>query len=138
MALLFEAGAGHRIYHYGDSTIFDMRLLGELYRPTVALLGCTQPVELLLDVPGPGRFLTGEMTPDEAARVAEMLGVSIAVACHYISRTEEVDEFLELVGHHDTSGSRAAVGPEVGDTLVLDGQNWRLERPQVALHGEED
>ncbi|MFQ5426171.1 MAG: MBL fold metallo-hydrolase, partial [Gaiellales bacterium] len=43
MAFVVETEPGVRVYHYGDTSIFDMRLLGELYRPTVGLLGCSQP-----------------------------------------------------------------------------------------------
>jgi L-ascorbate metabolism protein UlaG (beta-lactamase superfamily) len=121
MAFIVETEPGVRIYHYGDTCLFDMRLIGELYRPTVGLLGCTVPRELLVRVPGPGRFLTGEMDADEAARAAEMLGVRIAVACHYLEIDAEVRRFLELVPKHDSTGDRKAVAPEVGETLVVDG-----------------
>jgi L-ascorbate metabolism protein UlaG (beta-lactamase superfamily) len=129
IAFLVETEPGVRIYHYGDTCVFDMRLIGELYRPTVGLLGCTVPRELLERVPGPGRFLTGEMDADEAARVAEMLQLRIAVACHYLERDAEVDRFLELVPRYDTTGSRQAVAPEVGETLVVDGDRFVIEAP---------
>ena len=128
MAFIFETEPGVRIYHYGDTCVFDMRLIGELYRPTVGLLGCTVPKELLERVPGPGRFLTGEMDADEAARAAEMLGLEIAVACHYLERDAEVDRFLELVPKYDSTGRRKAVAPEVGDTLVIEGDSFEIER----------
>ena len=47
LAFIVETEPGVRIYHYGDTCVFDMRLIGELYRPTVGLLGCTVPQELL-------------------------------------------------------------------------------------------
>ena len=95
----------------------------------VGLLGCTVPHELLDRVPGPGRFLTGEMDADEAARVAEMLQLKIAVACHYLERDPEVERFLELVPKYDTTGSRQAVAPDVGETLVIDGDRCRIAAP---------
>jgi L-ascorbate metabolism protein UlaG (beta-lactamase superfamily) len=128
MAFIVETEPGVRIYHYGDTCVFDMRLIGELYRPTVGLLGCTVPRELLVRVPGPGRFLTGEMDADEAARTAEMLGVRIAVACHYLEIDAEARRFVELVPKYDSTGVREAVAPEVGDTLVVDTQGYELER----------
>ena len=128
LAFIVETEPGVRIYHYGDTCVFDMRLIGELYRPTVGLLGCTVPHELLDRVPGPGRFLTGEMDADEAARVAEMLGLKLAVACHYLELDAEVERFLELVPKYDTTGARQAVAPEVGDTLVVDGDRCEIER----------
>jgi L-ascorbate metabolism protein UlaG (beta-lactamase superfamily) len=127
MAFIVETEPGVRIYHYGDTCVFDMRLIGELYRPTVGLLGCTVPRELLDRVPGPGRFLTGEMDPDEAARVAEMLALRIAVACHYLERDDEVERFLELVPKYDSTGTRQVVAPDVGETLVIDGDRYAIE-----------
>ncbi len=47
MAFIVETEPGVRIYHYGDTCIFDMRLIGELYRPTVGLLGCTAAARAL-------------------------------------------------------------------------------------------
>jgi len=118
LAYIVEPEPGLRIYHYGDTSIFDMRLIGELYRPNVGLLGCTQPVEVE-DHSGAGEELTGEMTPDEAARVAEMLGVDVAVACHYLSPNDDLDAFVEQVNFHDSTGRRVAVAPAIGSTLTL-------------------
>ena len=97
LAFIVETEPGISIYHYGDTSIFDMRLLGELYRPTVGLLGCTVPHELAHLVPGAGRIVSGEMDAVECARVAGMLGLTLAVACHYLEPDEEVRRFLELV-----------------------------------------
>ena len=117
--------AGHTGLPLWRHVRFDMRLIGELYRPTVGLLGCTLPRELSHLIPGPGRFVTGEMDPDEAARAAEMLGLELAVACHYLAPNEDVDRFLELVSHHDTGGRRRVVAPLVGETLVVEpGNHW--------------
>jgi L-ascorbate metabolism protein UlaG (beta-lactamase superfamily) len=127
IAFVVETEPGVRIYHYGDTCIFDMRLIGELYRPTIGLLGCTLPRELSHHIPGPATFLTGEMDADEAARVAEMLGLELAVACHYLAKDEQVERFLELVPRYDTTGKRRAVAPEVGETLVVDGAGFTLE-----------
>jgi L-ascorbate metabolism protein UlaG (beta-lactamase superfamily) len=125
IAFLVETEPGVRIYHYGDTAIFDMRLIGELYRPTVGLLGCTLPRELSHRIPGPATFLTGEMDADEAARAAEMLGLELAVACHYLAPDEEVERFLRLVAEHDSTGKRRVVAPMVGETLVVeDSRHW--------------
>ena len=123
MGFIVETEPGVRIYHYGDTAIFgDLRLIGELYAPTVGLLGCSQPQELLATVPGPGTVLTGEMSPREAALAAEMLRVQVAVACHYFDHQHvDVKEFLAHVPEYDTSGGRVAVAPAVGETLVIDG-----------------
>ena len=128
IAFIVETEPDVRIYHYGDTCVFDMRLIGELYRPTVGLLGCTLPKELTHLIPGPGTFLTGEMDADEAARTAEMLGLEVAVACHYLTPDEEVERFLELVPKYDTTGARKAVAPAVGETLVIEGDEYEIER----------
>jgi L-ascorbate metabolism protein UlaG (beta-lactamase superfamily) len=128
IAFIIETEPGVRIYHYGDTAIFDMRLIGELYRPTVGLLGCTIPHELADWIPGPGKFLTGEMDGDEAARAAEMLGLELAVACHYLTLDAEVERFLRLVHQHDSTGRRRAVAPLVGETLVVEPGRHRIEQ----------
>ena len=127
IAFLVETEPGVRIYHYGDTCIFDMRLIGELYRPTVGLLGCTLPRELSHLIPGPSTFLTGEMDADEAARTAEMLQLDLAVACHYLAPDDEVSRFVDLVPRYDTTGRRRVVAPLVGETLVVDGERHWIE-----------
>jgi L-ascorbate metabolism protein UlaG (beta-lactamase superfamily) len=119
IAFIFETEPGVRIYHYGDTCIFDMHLIGELYKPTVGLLGCTLPRELAHMSPGPATFMTGEMDADEAARTAEMLGLELAVACHYLAPDDEVARFVELVPKYDTTGRRRVVAPLVGETIVV-------------------
>jgi L-ascorbate metabolism protein UlaG (beta-lactamase superfamily) len=128
IAFIVETEPGVKIYHYGDTSIFDMRLIGELYAPTVGLLGCTIPHELAHFTTGPATFMTGEMDADEAARAAEMLGLELAVACHYLEPDDEVDRFLELVPGYDTTGTRRVVAPRVGDTLVVEPGSHELER----------
>lgn len=127
MGFVVELEPSCRIYHFGDSAIFgDLRLIGELHRPTVGLLGCTQPWSLL--AAGPGRVVTGEMSPKEAALAAEMLGVEIAVACHY-EQPDHVDvaAFTEHVRESDTTGRRAALALRAGQTVVIDGPNCAME-----------
>jgi L-ascorbate metabolism protein UlaG (beta-lactamase superfamily) len=60
---------GLTIYFAGDTAIFgDMRLIGEMYRPTIAFL----PI---------GDVYT--MGPEQAARACELLGVKQVVPMHY-------------------------------------------------------
>ncbi|MGH3041516.1 MAG: MBL fold metallo-hydrolase [Candidatus Rokuibacteriota bacterium] len=121
LAFVFETEPGVRFYHSGDSAYFDMRPIGELYRPTVGLIGCSVPEELLHWVPGAGRLVSGEMDAEEAARVAEMLGVRVAVGHHYLEPDAEAGRFLELVPQHDTTGERVALTPRIGESFVYDG-----------------
>ena len=58
-----------RIYHAGDTAVFgDMRLIGELYRPDIALL------------PIGGHYTMG---PRDAALAVELLGVKHVLPIHY-------------------------------------------------------
>ncbi|HUG05742.1 MAG TPA: MBL fold metallo-hydrolase [Candidatus Limnocylindria bacterium] len=128
LAFIVEPEPGLGVYHFGDTAIFsDLRLIGELYHPAIGLIGCTHPKELVAPVlPGPGRMLTGEMSPREAALAAELLGVRFAVATHYFNeRDEEVREFLRLVTEMDTTGKRVGVAPRAGDVLETDGTELR-------------
>ncbi|HZP48125.1 MAG TPA: metal-dependent hydrolase [Vicinamibacterales bacterium] len=60
---------GVTFYFAGDTALFgDMRLIGELYKPQIALL----PI---------GDFYT--MGPEQAAKAVEMLGVKQVVPMHY-------------------------------------------------------
>ncbi len=60
---------GLTIYFAGDTSIFgDMRLIGEMYRPTLAFL----PI---------GDLYT--MGPEQAAKACELLGVKRVVPMHY-------------------------------------------------------
>lgn len=62
-------GDGKTIYHAGDTALFsDMKLIGELYRPDVALL----PI---------GGFFT--MSPKEAKVAAEMIGARMTIPMHF-------------------------------------------------------
>jgi L-ascorbate metabolism protein UlaG (beta-lactamase superfamily) len=60
---------GVTVYHCGDTGLFgDMRLLGEIYRPDIAL------------IPIGDRYTMG---PDLATRAAELIKPKIAVPIHY-------------------------------------------------------
>jgi L-ascorbate metabolism protein UlaG (beta-lactamase superfamily) len=126
LAFIFETEPGVRIYHYGDTSYFNMGFIGEMYEPTVGLIGCSQPYELVVPEPHAGEEVTGEMAPDEAARVAEMLGVGVAVACHYFTHSEDTQSFIEAVRKHDSTGARVPHTPLPGETFTITGEG-RLE-----------
>jgi L-ascorbate metabolism protein UlaG (beta-lactamase superfamily) len=66
---VLELEDGYRIYHAGDTNLFgDMRLVGELYRPDLAIL------------PIGGHFTMG---PREAAYAVELLAVRNVMPVHY-------------------------------------------------------
>jgi L-ascorbate metabolism protein UlaG (beta-lactamase superfamily) len=132
LGFVVEPEPGVRVYHFGDSALFsDMRLIGRLYRPTVGILGCTQPKPLLpLYNPGAGTVLTGEMSAEEAALAAEFLGVRYAIGTHYVDvNDEDVRRFLDAVPEADTSGNRIPLALRAGQTLVLDGDAHSIEEP---------
>jgi len=79
-----------RIYYTGDTDVFgDMELIGEMYRPDVAIM------------PIGGHYTMG---PRGAARAAKMLGVRAVVPVHYgtfpilAGTPDELHRELELVG----------------------------------------
>jgi L-ascorbate metabolism protein UlaG (beta-lactamase superfamily) len=69
MGYIVEFESGFRLYHAGDTAVFgDMQLIGELYRPEVALLPIGNQVV---------------MSPFEAAHATRLLGVRHVVPIHY-------------------------------------------------------
>ena len=125
ISFIVDTEPGVRIYHFGDTTIFPgLRLIGELYRPTVGLIGCAQ-TDGLPD-PGAGQVLTGEMNPDEAARAAEWLGVRHLVATHYMHPGPEVEELRRRAPVYDTSGSRVVHAPSAGDVITIEPEPMAL------------
>ena len=69
MGYVVEFESGFRLYHAGDTCVFgDMQLIGELYRPELALLPIGNQVV---------------MSPFEAAHAARLLGVNHVVPIHY-------------------------------------------------------
>ncbi len=66
---IIQFSTGYRMYHAGDTALFgDMKLIGELYRPKLALL----PI---------GDLFT--MGPQEAAHAAKLLRVREVVPMHF-------------------------------------------------------
>lgn len=126
MGFVVSAEDGVTIYHFGDSAINkEMELIGRLHRPTVALLGVTQPWSLV--APGAGEVVTGEMSPVEAALAADMLCARYAVATHYESPDhDDVATFLKSVPEFDSTGGRVPLALRAGQTLVLDGDRHEV------------
>lgn len=86
---------GIRVYNASDTALFsDLKLIGELHKPHIGLMNVT--IENCFDfLP---EFLTGEMTPYEAALASQWLGLDYAIACHYTKRDcPDVNQFVELL-----------------------------------------
>lgn len=102
-----DPGDGVRFYHAGDTAVFgDMRLIGDLYAPEVALL------------PIGGHYTMG---PREAALAVELLGVRHVIPIHY-------GTFPVLAGTPDQLRAELAArgldhvdvrAPEPGVTVIL-------------------
>lgn len=55
IAFIVYADENVRFYHYGDTALFsDLKLHGELYRPTVGAVGIASPREIMQNLPVPG------------------------------------------------------------------------------------
>jgi len=84
LGFIIYAGAGVSVYHAGDTAIFgDMRLLGELYQPTVGLINVGVPAMHRGAAHGAPEYLTGEMDAREAALACGWLGLRYAIPCHH-------------------------------------------------------
>lgn len=129
MAFVVVTEPGISVYHFGDSAITtEMELIGSLHRPTVGLLGVTQPWSLV--AAGGGEVVTGEMSPQEAALAAEMLGVRYAVATHYDDADHpDIKDFIDAVPEHDSSDRRIPLALRPGQTLVIDEDQHQVEEP---------
>lgn len=101
LAFIVYASEDLRFYHHGDTGLFsDMKLIGELHRPNVGAVGVSLPQEIIHRFGGPGKLVTGEMSPREAVMATEWLGLDIVLPCHYINpKSAHVDEFTRsMVG----------------------------------------
>ncbi len=89
LAFLFstEQEPDVRILHLGDTSISeDLRLVGQLYRPTVALMGI-----------GAAPGYLAELSPREGALAALWLGVDLVLPMHFEADPAAADEFCEAV-----------------------------------------
>jgi L-ascorbate metabolism protein UlaG (beta-lactamase superfamily) len=120
MAFVVECGDGVRFYHYGDTALFsDMKLIAELYRPTIGCLGIANPLEILHRFPMPGEMLTAEMSPREGALAAQWLGLETVLPCHYIN--PDCPEVREFEAHLAAACERGAPVP---CSVVLHPGEW--------------
>jgi L-ascorbate metabolism protein UlaG (beta-lactamase superfamily) len=97
---------GMAVYHAGDTGLFsDMRLIGELYRPDVALL------------PVGGRFTMG---PREAMIAAQYVGAPLVIPVHY-NTWPKIEQDMGAFKHavERTTDIRVAV-LSPGESITLD------------------
>lgn len=96
---------GCSIYHAGDTGLFtDMRLIGDVYRPDVALL------------PIGGRYT---MDPEDAARAVAFIRPNIAIPMHYNTFDVISQDPLDFVHKvRDLCGTEVLI-MNIGDVLDL-------------------
>jgi len=99
MAYIIYASESCRIYISGDTAIFgDMKLIGELYEPTIGLVNVGFPRNHLGAKHGVPEYLSGEMDAREAAMAVDWLGLDVAIPCHHDSiELPEIVEFARRV-----------------------------------------
>lgn len=108
---------GARIYNAGDTALFsDMRLIGELYRPNIALI----PI-------GGAPGLTGgysHLPPNEAALATRWIGPEYVIPTHYRPDTEEASIFKEHV--ELLAPSTRVIVMKPGEALTYDPKTHRF------------
>lgn len=106
MGFILDIGNGQRFYHPGDTALFsDMKLIGDLYKPTIGFMHISLPSEKGVGMPHPEYYKTGELTPAEGLLASEWLGLKTVIASHYIDPgTDDVKEFSRLVEENRSLG----------------------------------
>jgi L-ascorbate metabolism protein UlaG (beta-lactamase superfamily) len=106
VGVVVELESGYRIFHAGDTALFgDLRLIGELYRPELAML------------PIGGHFTMG---PREAAMAVELLGAKDVLPLHYgtfpilAGTPDELRQELATRGLSDVTVHSPAPGGTLG------------------------
>ena len=123
LGFIVDAGDGHRIYHSGDTALFsDLKLIGELYHPTVGLINVGVPSQHQGAAHGVPHYLTGEMDAREAAMACRWLGVRHAIPCHHddpsLPEVKQFARFLAAARENDPEASEPVVLAP-GDSFVL-------------------
>jgi len=105
MGFILYADPGVRIYHSGDSALFsDLKLLGELYRPNIALINVSTGEITSGPYAEPTHLFTGEMTPYECALAAQWIGADYVIPMHFLERNEDVEMFLDVIAKMKPDG----------------------------------
>jgi L-ascorbate metabolism protein UlaG (beta-lactamase superfamily) len=110
LSFVISPEAGVRVYNVGDSALFsDMKLIGELYRPNVALV----PI-------GGNPGLTGGYThlaPREASLCVQWVRPRVVIPTHFDPATADGSQFASRV--HDLS-------PDVDVKIMQPGDVWEF------------
>ena len=124
MGFIFYPDPGVRVYHSGDTAIFgDLKLMGELYKPNVALICVSMPDSGQLQKHGIPEAFCGEMSPHEAALACLWLGVDYALPNHYSTAkgNPDVAKFLNLLTNLHSDDK-----PVVTPVVLEPGEVWQF------------
>jgi L-ascorbate metabolism protein UlaG (beta-lactamase superfamily) len=103
---------GLHIYHAGDTALFsDMQLIGELYRPDVALL----PI---------GSHYT--MGPREAMMAARFVGAPLVIPMHYSTWPKIEQDPIEFKKSLERTTDLRVMVMQSGETIELDAKTIRM------------
>jgi len=125
MGYIIHASESCRIYVSGDTAVFsDMKLIGELYQPTVGLINVGFPRNHRGAEHGAPEYLSGEMDAIEAAMAVDWLGLTTAIPCHHDDiELPEIVDFAARVRANGKSevellgpGEYFRVGPSASST----------------------
>jgi L-ascorbate metabolism protein UlaG (beta-lactamase superfamily) len=112
MGFILDAAPGLRIYHPGDTALtYDMKLWGELYKPTIGLMHVTLPEGEGVSLPHMECYQTGELTPQEAFLASTWLGLDHIVVSHYVDPDcDDVTDFIRVAA---ASNREDGLAPEI-------------------------
>jgi L-ascorbate metabolism protein UlaG (beta-lactamase superfamily) len=120
---ILESEPGVRIYHPGDTALStDLKLIGELYKPTVGLMHVSLPGAEGLRLPHHDMYQSGELTPYEAALACQWLNLRHIITSHYVDPdVDDVKQFVQImrsIDRHDGTAPMVTV-MKPGETIVL-------------------
>jgi L-ascorbate metabolism protein UlaG (beta-lactamase superfamily) len=96
---------GKKVYHAGDTALFsDMKLIGQIYRPDVALL------------PVGGRFTMG---PNEAMIAAQFIGAPLVIPIHYNTWPVIVQDLSQFKSAIERTTDMKVALPRPGESLEI-------------------
>lgn len=100
MGFILYADESCRIYHSGDTAIFsDLKLIGELYQPTIGLMcACELEDNYLLSL-GLRDHYGNELSGSEGALASMWLGLEYAICCHFLEPEghQDVEDFVRVL-----------------------------------------
>jgi len=111
------------IYHAGDTTLYgDMKLYGDLYKPTVGLINVGVPEDHRGAEHGVSEYLSGEMDAKEAALACEWWGLKYAIPCHHDN--PDLPEIVKFKTILEEARSKNEAAPE--PIVLPPGETFKL------------